>query len=144
MRFAKVPEDQLDSRAQAIYREIQRTLADKWVHALTTAATQLTKRGILDGQTLLSIFSDAQDDSAKAGMFAKAFANVQIGNGTGQCHIDTVPTRIGEMDKLAREIKFGAQADMLKKSLADPTLPALEIVRRTVVIDHLQRRAGSK
>ncbi len=144
LRFAKVPEDQLDSRAQAIYREIQRTLADMWVHALTTAATQLTKRGILDGQTLLSIFSDAQDDSAKAGMFAKAFANVQIGNGTGQCHIDSVPSRLSESDKLARELKFGFQADMLKKSLTDHSLSALEVVKRSVVIDHLQRRAGIK
>lgn len=144
LRFAKVPEKYLDERAQSLYREVQKTFSKDWVPALTAAATELTKRGILGGKTLLEIFSNAQADSNRAGMLAKAFSNIQIGTGTGNCHIDTVPNRASEFDKLANEIKYGAQADMLKKSISDRSLSALEVIKRSVVIDHLERRAGGK
>lgn len=147
LRVAKVPENYLDERAQSLYREVQKTFSKDWVPAITAAATELTKRGILDGKTLLAIFSDAQADSNRAGMLAKAFSNVQIGNGTGKAHVDMVTFRLNHFDALAKSIKFSQQAETLKSSLTDQNLSAVEVVQRSIVADHFERRAallGSK
>lgn len=142
LRFAKVPENYLDERVQSLYREVQNTFSKDWVPAISVAATELTKRGILDGKTLFEIFSNAQADSNRAGMLAKAFSNVQIGTGTGKAHVDTVAFRLNHFDALCKSIKFSQQADTLKSSLTDPNLSAVEVVQRSIVADHLERRSS--
>lgn len=141
LRLVKVHEAAIDARAQELYFEVQRTFAKKWVAAITHAATALTRRGILDGNTLFQMFSQAQEYADDAGLLTKAFQNVQVGNGTGPSHVDTVKFRVKHFDALAKSIKLSNQADVLKKSLSEPNLSALEVVKRAVVADQLQRRA---
>lgn len=140
LRLVKVHEAAIDARAQELYLEVQRTFAKKWTTAILHAATALTKRGILDGKTLFELFSQAQEYAADAGLL-KSFSNVVVGNGTGPSHIDTVKFRLKHFDALAKSIKLSNQADCLKKSLNEPGLSALEVVKRSVVAVHLQRRA---
>lgn len=141
LRVAKVPEEQLDERAQELYFEIQRTFAKNFTNAITAAATALTKRGILDGATLLQIISDAQE-TADASTLRKAFSNVQIGNGTGPCHLDVVKFPLKNFYALAKSLKLSQQAERLNKSLTDPTLSAIEVVQRSVDASNIERRAS--
>ena len=140
LRTAKVRENDLDERAQSLYREVQKTFSKDWVPALTAAAIELTKRGILDGKTLLGIFSNAQADSNRAGMLAKAFSNVKIG--TGKAHVDLVTFRLNHFEALAKSIQLSRQANTLKSSLTDPNLSAVEVLQRSIVADHLERRSS--
>lgn len=84
LRDAGIPEDCIDTNMQQIYQQLQRSF-QSWLPAIVDAAIALTKRGILDGKTLFSIFSDAQENADRAGSatFVKSFPNVQIDFGKG-------------------------------------------------------------
>lgn len=67
LREAGITEERLDGRTQELFIEMMQTFAAKWLPAIKTASYALTRRGILDGATLLEIFSDAQRDASDAG-----------------------------------------------------------------------------
>ncbi|MFZ4479695.1 MAG: hypothetical protein ACOYNZ_07360 [Rhodoferax sp.] len=79
LRDAGTSEDYIDFRMQQIYQQLQHTF-QSWLPAIVDAATALTKRGVLDGKALFSIFSDAQEnaDGAGSATFVKSFPTVQI------------------------------------------------------------------
>lgn len=92
LRDAGIPEDCIDTKMQQIYGQLQRSFQN-WLPAIVDAAIALTKRGILDGKTLFSIFSAAQKNADRAGSatFVKSFTNVQIDFGkAGEYRQDVV------------------------------------------------------
>lgn len=151
LRFVKVPEVAIDARAQAIYFELQRTFAKKWTHAIVAAATALTKRGILDGNTLFGLFSQAQEYADDAGTLTKAFKNVVVGNGTGPAHIDTVKFSavdpFASLQKSLASIGKANQVDrvaQLHKATEQPGISAHEVARREAMRNHADQRAGGQ